>query len=443
MRMNRGLRTKLDVVLRPLGAKIEMNDGFLSVDLKGLEPRHFKAIKGILYGLLNACEGDHFIKIKNLPFCAMPDAWDHIVHDVQRLPQQHRLDICAVCKFYSTCIGVQKAWFAERDELRAVPDAPLDIAIEVNKKCNLECRYCSQDSRSSAADLPLRTIRRVLDEAVGLGIKNVRITGGEPLLRTDIISILRHAKDKELTVFLNTNATLLTDSLIKDLEGCVDNLLISLGGYNAYTENLLNSRGSLFKKKIENIHKLRRSKVPVLRVGTVVSKLLLMRFASYAELVRALRINIWEFYRPMVSFRQQRASSYSEMDLRAYGRLLRHIKTLAAAGVRAYIANAFPFCCVKHSQDRVFLRGARFDDGHSRLVLDAEGFFKPSYFIEKNLGTTIEAAWRHPFIKKINSFRGLPARCAACSYINWCCGGSRYLAKVHNGDYFSADPFLA
>ena len=83
-------------------------------------------------------------------------------------------------------------------------------------------------------------IKETLNNASGLDIKYVRFTGGEPLLRKDLLKILKYAKTKGFYIFLNTNATLLDNTIIKHLEKYVDNILVSLCGYSAYTEAIIN-----------------------------------------------------------------------------------------------------------------------------------------------------------------------------------------------------------
>ena len=66
-----------------------------------------------------------------------------------------------------------------------------NIRIAVNSGCNLRCIYCHREGETKPdSPLPIDDIRAVLDIAHELGIKSVKFTGGEPLLRKDFIATL-------------------------------------------------------------------------------------------------------------------------------------------------------------------------------------------------------------------------------------------------------------
>ena len=71
--------------------------------------------------------------------------------------------------------------------------------ISVTDRCNLRCRYCMPEcgvKKLSHADiLTLEEILRVAEVFSRLGIKKIRITGGEPLLRRNLPDLIRKIKD--------------------------------------------------------------------------------------------------------------------------------------------------------------------------------------------------------------------------------------------------------
>ena len=93
-----------------------------------------------------------------------------------------------------------------------------DLRVSVTDRCNFRCRYCmprehfDQEHRylPRAEILSFEEIARVVGTLVPLGLRKVRLTGGEPLLRSELpelISLLR--RFPELEVALTTNASLL------------------------------------------------------------------------------------------------------------------------------------------------------------------------------------------------------------------------------------------
>ena len=65
------------------------------------------------------------------------------------------------------------------------------LRISITQRCNLDCAYCHKEGQlSSDKELSLEEIRKVVDAAKEVGINKIKITGGEPLLREDIIEII-------------------------------------------------------------------------------------------------------------------------------------------------------------------------------------------------------------------------------------------------------------
>ena len=97
------------------------------------------------------------------------------------------------------------------------------LRISVTDKCNLRCRYCMPEEgvckKAHADMLTEEEFVTAVEAAASLGITKVRITGGEPLVKKNIVSICRHAAAVEgiKEVCLTTNGLLLP-KMAKDLK---------------------------------------------------------------------------------------------------------------------------------------------------------------------------------------------------------------------------------
>jgi cyclic pyranopterin phosphate synthase len=84
-----------------------------------------------------------------------------------------------------------------------------NLRLSVTQRCNLSCIYChAEGERSPAAEISLGDIREILRVAPKLGIRSVKFTGGEPLVRKDILEIVR-AVPPGLESSMTTNGILL------------------------------------------------------------------------------------------------------------------------------------------------------------------------------------------------------------------------------------------
>ena len=90
-----------------------------------------------------------------------------------------------------------------------------DIRISLTDRCNLRCDYCMPAEglpwQPREQHLTADEIVRIAEVLIGLGIRTIRLTGGEPLLRRDLPEIVRrlHAIDGLEDLALTTNGVLL------------------------------------------------------------------------------------------------------------------------------------------------------------------------------------------------------------------------------------------
>lgn len=93
-----------------------------------------------------------------------------------------------------------------------------DLRISITDRCNYKCVYCRTGNEGAIyADLPLSEYLRMARVFVGLGIEKVRVTGGEPLLRSGVVgfvrelSKLRTLDGQPLDLAITTNGHLLAE----------------------------------------------------------------------------------------------------------------------------------------------------------------------------------------------------------------------------------------
>jgi len=115
----------------------------------------------------------------------------------------------------------------------------LNLRVSVTQRCNLRCPYCHREGEvaNPSTEMTKDEIVRIVGVAVGLGISRVKLTGGEPLLRSDIsdivkgISSLRGLRDLSMT----TNGTSLASRAKGLREGGLNRVNISIPSLDAET----------------------------------------------------------------------------------------------------------------------------------------------------------------------------------------------------------------
>jgi pyrroloquinoline quinone biosynthesis protein E len=108
---------------------------------------------------------------------------------------------------------------------------PYTLVAELSYRCPLSCGYCSNplELERHAKELDTSAWKRVLGEAAALGILQVNLTGGEPLVRDDLEEIVAAARAHELYVNLITSGVPLDHARLARLKAAgIDSLQLSV-----------------------------------------------------------------------------------------------------------------------------------------------------------------------------------------------------------------------
>jgi radical SAM protein with 4Fe4S-binding SPASM domain len=94
--------------------------------------------------------------------------------------------------------------------------APVEVSIEVTRRCPLECRHCYNnlpmaDHQARASELTFEEHVRLLDDLVKAGCFWILYTGGEIFARKDFLAIYTEAKKRGFLITLFTNGTMITE----------------------------------------------------------------------------------------------------------------------------------------------------------------------------------------------------------------------------------------
>ncbi len=110
------------------------------------------------------------------------------------------------------------------------------LRLSVTDVCNFSCNYCLPDGYQCDSEqgkqkpLSLEEIKQLVSVFAQKGITKVRITGGEPSIRKDLVEIIRCVKNTQgiETVALTTNGYKLTENIQSWIEAGLDALNVSI-----------------------------------------------------------------------------------------------------------------------------------------------------------------------------------------------------------------------
>ncbi|MBL6732883.1 MAG: GTP 3',8-cyclase MoaA [Candidatus Poseidoniaceae archaeon] len=156
-----------------------------------------------------------------------------------------------------------------------------DLRISVTDRCNFRCDYCmpienyghNHNFLPKSEILSFEEITIIVESMLKLGLKKVRITGGEPLLRKDIcllISMIRNL-DSELDIAMTTNGTLLGKYANKLFQAGLNRVTVSLDAIEADLFRKLSSTSITPEHILSGISSAINAGLPV-KVNTVIMK---------------------------------------------------------------------------------------------------------------------------------------------------------------------------
>ncbi|NLN48877.1 MAG: GTP 3',8-cyclase MoaA [Clostridiales bacterium] len=149
------------------------------------------------------------------------------------------------------------------------------LRISVTDRCNLRCRYCMpqdgiSDKKSHDDMLSLEEIYEVVKVCASLGMRKVRITGGEPLTRKGVSGLIKNINkiDSIKDIAITTNGIQLKEKA-KDLkESGLKRVNISLDTLDAEKYKYITRFGSL-KDVLEGIDESKKVRLLPIKINTV------------------------------------------------------------------------------------------------------------------------------------------------------------------------------
>ncbi len=155
-----------------------------------------------------------------------------------------------------------------------------DLRISVTDRCNFRCPYCmpaeifgeKHTFLSRPELLSYEEIVRVVRAAVSLGVRKVRITGGEPLLRRDLRSLVGQlaAVDGLEDIALTTNGTLLDEQARPLADAGLRRVTVSLDSLDADAFRRLSGRDEGPERVLEGIEAALAAGLMPLKINCVV-----------------------------------------------------------------------------------------------------------------------------------------------------------------------------
>ncbi len=163
------------------------------------------------------------------------------------------------------------------------------VSIQITNICNLDCPFCF---RRNVIDKPFSNIEKIIRNLKDCNVDTIVISGGEPLLRKDIVEILELCKELNIKTVLQSNGILL-NKYFDDIYKYVDWISLSLDGDTPETNSLLRSEKQ-FYSILKILPIIKKNKIKV-KLGTVVTRINYENILGIGKLIGNY-VDIWKLY---------------------------------------------------------------------------------------------------------------------------------------------------
>lgn len=379
-------------------------------------------------------------------------------------------------------ISITELWSGQKDrnhELRynkprTVNEVRPVVVWNSTRRCNLKCAHCYSDSHNThySNELSFDEAKAVIDDLAAFKSPCLLFSGGEPLLRENIMDLLEYARDRDLPTALSTNGTLIDKKMARTLKDAnLRYVGISLDGIGDINDTFRGVVGA-FERAKNAFLDLREFDV---RCGLrlTLTKHNLESLPQIFQFVEENEIDRVCFYHLVPVGRgagiKDMVPAHSDVRI-ALDKIVQWVERLAANDQKIEVLtvdnhadniylylkifSGNPEKIFNGDQERILslIRangGACFSSGVGIACIDQDGFVHPDQFWrDLNLGNVKErpfsVLWTDERNVELSKLRDriphIKGRCARCKWLELCGGGLRSRAYAWTGDPWESDP---
>lgn len=324
--------------------------------------------------------------------------------------------------------------------------SPLVVQLELTTRCNHRCVHCYNHWRSESVKdktLSVDEIERIINNLKEGEVSSLLITGGEPMLYPELmLTALDLGRKAGLQCAVNSNLTLVTPEIAKELKRLEVGVLTSMLSYDPVLHDSLTTSSGSFARLIKGIKILQEFGVPV-SVNMVVMRANMDQIYETGKFVHSLGVSS---FRATKVHPAQGSSIFEDIKLpperivTIFDNLLRLESDF---GMKVDSLTTYPICLLKDLERYGrFLLKRSCSAGKAGCTIGADGQVRPCGHSDDSYGNASEESiltiWPRLGCWRDDSM--LPTECKECKYIRECSGGCRMECK-HYGKVDGMDPY--
>lgn len=320
------------------------------------------------------------------------------------------------------------------------------VSWNTTNACNMYCAHCYRDA-GCKADEELSTVEAkiLLEQIARAGFKIMIFSGGEPLMRPDILDLVKHAASLNLIPVFGTNGTLITKKFAQDLKSAgARGMGISLDSMNAEKHDKFRAYKNAWLEAVTGMKNCAAVGLPF-QIHTTVMDWNQSELEAITDFAVEIGAKAHHFFFLVPT---GRAATIEEESLRAdeYEKVLTRImlkQSQVDIELKPTCAPQFLRIADQLGMSVRFHRGCL--AGLSYCIISPRGKVQPCAYLNIELGdvreTPFDEIWRNNSVLQKLRTLDYSGNCGDCRYKNKC-GGCRARAAIyHGGDFMAAEPW--
>ncbi|WP_371373057.1 putative heme d1 biosynthesis radical SAM protein NirJ2 [Sporomusa aerivorans] len=322
------------------------------------------------------------------------------------------------------------------------------ISWNITKACNINCMHCYRDAGGKAAgELDTGEGKKLLTEIAEAGFKIVILSGGEPLLRSDVYELIAYARSLKLRPVLGTNGMLITPEVAVRLKdaglACAG---ISLDSRDKAKHDRFRGAAGIWEQTLQGMAACQQAGLPF-QIHTTVMNWNAKEIASltdFAVAAGAVAHHVF-FLVPTGRGKDIAETSLKTAEYEALLEQLLEKQKEVPIEIKPTCAPQFMRIAKQKEISVRFSKGCL--AGTAYCVILPNGDVHPCPYLPMKAGNVRQAAfntiWQNSPI--LSEFRSEPLKggCSRCGFDD-VCGGCRARAYYYsNGDYMAEEPWCS
>lgn len=323
-----------------------------------------------------------------------------------------------------------------------IPETPYHVVWLATDACTARCLHCSSNSAKRSPDeLSTGEAKGMVDQLVAAGVVDLGISGGEPLLRRDMLEILAYAKSRAMSVGIASNGAKLPPARAAALAAIgLDRLQVSLDGFEEQHDRLRCWPG-LFERVLASIRTAHNAGLKV-NVCCTINQFNVDTLEPFVAFLAGLEIGRLNLSRFVAT---GRGTDYLDPGDRAWRGIIERCGRLKSAYAgRLEIVTHLAQQILVDDEARSTPAFAGCQAGRGQGCVTANGTVLPCVLLPLAVGNIRQASFREvwtssPTIQALQDREKLQGACGTCP-LRERCGGCRAVAYARTRDAFAADP---